>query len=113
MSFHCIQDRPCACCIVRNSVWTFFVRSGYRLSLRTISCSHLGHIHFQVADLSLDPQDGRITAFPKAGQSIFERVDAYLREQQVVFSELQLEQGRLDEVFRQITTQPVAKEARA
>jgi ABC-2 type transport system ATP-binding protein len=67
-----------------------------------------------VAAVEIDPQDGRITAFPKAGQAIFERVDAYLREQKVAFSELQLEQGRLDEVFRQITTQPVSRpEARA
>jgi ABC-2 type transport system ATP-binding protein len=67
-----------------------------------------------VAAVEIDPQDGRITAFPKAGQQIFERVDAYLREQKIAFSELQLEQGRLDEVFRQITTQPVARqEARA
>jgi ABC-2 type transport system ATP-binding protein len=66
-----------------------------------------------VASVEIDPQDGRITAFPKAGQGIFERVDAYLREQKVAFSELQLEQGRLDEVFRQITTQPARQEARA
>ena len=66
-----------------------------------------------VATVEIDPQDGRITAFPKKGQSIFERVDAHLREQKIVFSELQLEQGRLDEVFRQITTQPVQPEARA
>jgi ABC-2 type transport system ATP-binding protein len=58
-----------------------------------------------VASVEIDPQDGRITAFPKPGAAIFERVDAYLREQKVAFSELQLEQGRLDEVFRQITTQ--------
>ena len=67
-----------------------------------------------VAAVEIDPQDGRITACPKAGQAIFERVDAYLREQKVAFSELQLEQGRLDEVFRQITTQPATRpEARA
>jgi ABC-2 type transport system ATP-binding protein len=66
-----------------------------------------------VAAVEIDPQDGRITAFPKAGQSIFERVDAHLREQKVAFSELQLEQGRLDEVFRQITTQATRTEARA
>jgi ABC-2 type transport system ATP-binding protein len=58
-----------------------------------------------VASVEIDPQDGRITAFPKPGAAIFERVDAYLREQKVAFTELQLEQGRLDEVFRQITTQ--------
>jgi ABC-2 type transport system ATP-binding protein len=67
-----------------------------------------------VASVEIDPQDGRVTAFPKAGQGIFERVDAYLREQKIEFSELQLEQGRLDEVFRQITTQPATQpEARA
>jgi ABC-2 type transport system ATP-binding protein len=67
-----------------------------------------------VAAVEIDPQDGRITAFPKSGQSIFERVDGYLREQKIAFTELQLEQGRLDEVFRQITTRPAnVKEARA
>lgn len=67
-----------------------------------------------VAAVEIDPQDGRITAFPKPGASIFEKVDAYLREQRIAFTELQLEQGRLDEVFRQITTQPaVTQEARA
>jgi ABC-2 type transport system ATP-binding protein len=65
-----------------------------------------------VAAVEIDPQDGRITAFPKSGQKIFERVDGYLRAQQVAFSELQLEQGRLDEVFRQITM-PTSTEARA
>jgi ABC-2 type transport system ATP-binding protein len=64
-----------------------------------------------VAEVEIDPQDGRLTAFPRPGASIFDAVAAHLREQQVAFSELQLEQGRLDEVFRQITTQPV--EARA
>lgn len=58
-----------------------------------------------VATVEIDPQDGRLTAFPKKGADIFERVSEYLRAQKVSFSELQLEQGRLDEVFRQITTQ--------
>jgi ABC-2 type transport system ATP-binding protein len=68
-----------------------------------------------VAEVEIDPQDGRITAFPKPGASIFETVAEHLRAQQVPFSELQLEQGRLDEVFRQITTRPhaAATEARA
>jgi len=60
----------------------------------------------QVAAVEVDPQDGRLTAFPKAGQAIFGPVNDYLTSQQVAFSELQLERGRLDEVFRQITTQP-------
>jgi len=65
-----------------------------------------------VAEVVIDPQDGRITAFPKPGAAIFENVSEYLRAQQVEFSELQLEQGRLDEVFRQITT-TVRQEVRA
>ena len=56
-----------------------------------------------VAAVEIDPQDGRLTAFPSAGKSIFEDVSRYLREQGIGFSELQLEQGRLDEVFRSIT----------
>ena len=60
----------------------------------------------QVAAVEVDPQDGRLTAFPKPGEAIFAPVNDYLVSQQVAFSELQLERGRLDEVFRQITTQP-------
>ncbi len=65
-----------------------------------------------VAAVEIDPQDGRVTAFPKQGAAIFEPVSEFLRAQGIAFSELQLEQGRLDEVFRQITTQP-SQEARA
>ncbi len=57
-----------------------------------------------VAGVEIDAQDGRITAFPKPGAAIFAGVSAFLGEQGVAFSELQLERGRLDEVFRQITT---------
>jgi ABC-2 type transport system ATP-binding protein len=62
-----------------------------------------------VAAVEVDPQDGRLTAFPKPGEAIFAPVNAYLDAQQVGFSELQLERGRLDEVFRQITTRPEAR----
>lgn len=57
-----------------------------------------------VASVEIDAQDGRLTAFPKPGAALFDRVSDFLRAQNVQFSELQLEQGRLDEVFRQITT---------
>ena len=65
-----------------------------------------------VAQVEIDAGDGRIIAFPRAGQRIFERVQDYLRAQKIEASELQLERGRLDEVFRTITqaTAP-AKEA--
>ncbi len=61
-----------------------------------------------VAAVEIDAQDGRLTAFPKPGAAIFEAVSGFLRTQQIAFSELQLERGRLDEVFRQITITPEA-----
>jgi len=58
----------------------------------------------QVAAIEVDPLDGRITVFPKPGERILEPVEMLLREQGLEVSEIQLERGRLDEVFRQITT---------
>lgn len=58
-----------------------------------------------VSAVEIDPQDGRITAFPRRGERILDRINEFLRSQQVAVSEMQLERGRLDEVFRQITTQ--------
>ena len=65
-----------------------------------------------VASIEVDPQDGRITAFPKPGRSIFVAVGDALRAQGVIVSELALEAGRLDEVFRTITQGTAGKEAR-
>ncbi|MFA5684764.1 MAG: ABC transporter ATP-binding protein [Lysobacteraceae bacterium] len=59
-----------------------------------------------IDNVEINAQDHRLTAFPKGDAAIFEPVTAYLREQAVAFSELQLERGRLDEVFRTITTAP-------
>jgi ABC-2 type transport system ATP-binding protein len=58
----------------------------------------------QVASIEVDPLDGRITVFPKPGERILEPVERLLRDQGLEVSEIQLERGRLDEVFRQITT---------
>lgn len=57
----------------------------------------------EVAAVEIDPQDERITAFPRKGQAIFDPVSAVLRDRGFAFDELQLERGRMDEVFRQIT----------
>jgi len=59
-----------------------------------------------VATVEVDPLDGRVTVFPREGRPILDEVQALLRTQNLQVSEIQLEQGRLDEVFRQITTQP-------
>ncbi|HET7842962.1 MAG TPA: ABC transporter ATP-binding protein [Xanthomonadales bacterium] len=56
-----------------------------------------------VASVEVDPQDQRITAFPREGRSVFAAVSQVLREQNIAVREVQLERGRLDEVFRTIT----------
>ena len=65
-----------------------------------------------VAAVEIDPQDHRITAFPKPGRQIFAPISELLKEQGIPVSELQLESGRMDEVFRTIT-QGEAMEAHA
>ena len=65
-----------------------------------------------VAAVEIDPQDHRITAFPKPGKQIFVAVSELLKAQGIQVSELQLESGRMDEVFRTIT-QGDGKEVRA
>jgi ABC-2 type transport system ATP-binding protein len=65
-----------------------------------------------VAAIEVDPQDGRITAFPKPGRAIFVAVSDALKSQGVAVRELALEGGRLDEVFRTVTQGATGKEAR-
>ncbi|MGA9340978.1 MAG: ABC transporter ATP-binding protein [Rhodanobacteraceae bacterium] len=66
-----------------------------------------------VAAVEVDPQDGRITAFPKPGREIFAAVNEALTSQGVVVREIALEGGRLDEVFRTITQGKRVEEVRA
>lgn len=66
----------------------------------------------EVEAIEIDSQDQRITAFPRHGKPIFAAVSEMLKTRGIAFSELQLEAGRLDEVFRAIT-EPHAKEVRA
>ena len=56
-----------------------------------------------VESIEIDPQDNRITAFPRKGKQILTEVSDALKAQGISVSELQLETGRLDEVFRTIT----------
>jgi ABC-2 type transport system ATP-binding protein len=48
-------------------------------------------------------KEGELTVFPAQGQSLFEVISDTVRENGWAVSELRLEAGRLDEVFRQIT----------
>jgi ABC-2 type transport system ATP-binding protein len=65
-----------------------------------------------IAAIEVDPQDNRITAFPKPGRAIFVAVGDALKAQNVAVRELALEPGRLDEVFRTITQGAGGREAR-
>jgi ABC-2 type transport system ATP-binding protein len=65
-----------------------------------------------VAAVEIDPQDHRLTAFPKPGRQIFVAISDLLKAHGIQVSELQLESGRMDEVFRTIT-QGEALEAHA
>jgi ABC-2 type transport system ATP-binding protein len=48
-------------------------------------------------------REGELTVFPAADQHLFEVISEAVREHRWAVSELRLEAGRLDEVFRQIT----------
>ena len=66
-----------------------------------------------VASVEVDAQDQRITAFPRQGKQIFGAVSELLKSQGIAVSEVQLERGRLDEVFRKITSAPATSEKAA
>jgi ABC-2 type transport system ATP-binding protein len=66
-----------------------------------------------VAQVEIDAQDGRVTAFPKQGRPLFPVVSELIRSRGFTVDELALESGRLDEVFRQITAPAQAERARA
>ena len=51
-----------------------------------------------------DADSGRLVAIPRPGRTLGDSVAERLRSRHVAFSELQIERGRLDEVFRRITT---------
>ncbi len=83
-------------------------RSRYHqaVSLTTSNVNAAREALSRIADVEVvevDPQDHRITAFPKPGRQIFAAVSELVKAQGIPVSELQLESGRLDEVFRTIT----------
>ncbi|MEO7149274.1 MAG: ABC transporter ATP-binding protein [Rhodanobacteraceae bacterium] len=56
-----------------------------------------------VDSVEVDPADGRVTVFPRGGRAILADVQALLEAQHLQVDELQLERGRLEDVFRRIT----------
>ena len=54
-------------------------------------------------------REGELTVFPAAGAALFEVISDLVRRHQWQVHELRFEAGRLDEVFRQVTTSEVGK----
>ena len=54
-------------------------------------------------------REGELTVFPAPGERLFEVISDMVRENGWSVSELRLEAGRLDEVFRQVTTGEVGE----
>jgi ABC-2 type transport system ATP-binding protein len=74
----------------------------FRAPASALACELLGRLP-EVDSVEVDPVDGRVTVFPRDGQEIFHAVVKLLDEQRVRVDELQLERGRLEDVFRQVT----------
>ncbi len=56
-----------------------------------------------VDEVVIDLEDKVVTAFPRKGQAIFGPISRMIQERKLDVSEVLLERGRLDEVFRTIT----------
>lgn len=56
-----------------------------------------------VDEVIIDLKDNKVTAFPRKGQAIFGPISRMIQERKLDVSEVLLERGRLDEVFRTIT----------
>jgi ABC-2 type transport system ATP-binding protein len=62
----------------------------------------------QVDTLELDPEQRSITAFPRNGQPLFHILSELAQQQHWQVNDLRVEAGRLDDVFRQITSEVAA-----
>ncbi|MDF2179601.1 ABC transporter ATP-binding protein [Aliiglaciecola sp. CAU 1673] len=58
-----------------------------------------------VADMEVDRDSGRVTLFPEEGVDLLEPVSAYIKDRALQVDTLYSEQGRLDDVFRQMTAE--------
>ena len=61
-----------------------------------------------VDEMEIDRKTGLVTLFPEPGKHIFHVINEYVTQRRLPVETLTLEQGRLDEVFRDITTREVS-----
>lgn len=57
-----------------------------------------------VEDMEIDKETGVVTLFPEPNQHIFHAIAEYVQHRRLPVDTLTLEAGRLDDVFREITT---------
>ena len=69
--------------------------------------SELGELE-GVAEMEEELETGRVTLFPKPGAEILHLVTAHAQRCKLPIDSLYVEQGRLDQVFRQITQEVTA-----
>ena len=82
----------------------------FRAPASALACELLAR-QPEVETVEVDPVDGRATVFPRDGGDIFPVVVKLLEEQRVRVEELQLERGRLEDVFRQVTDEAFVETA--
>jgi len=82
----------------------------FRAPASALACELLAR-QPEVETVEVDPVDGRATVFPRDGGEIFPIVVKLLEEQRVRVEELQLERGRLEDVFRQVTDEVFSETA--
>jgi ABC-2 type transport system ATP-binding protein len=59
-----------------------------------------------VAAVEAEPREARLTALPRPGADLYGAVTELAARERFDLHEVRLEAGRLDEVFRSITTAP-------
>lgn len=64
-----------------------------------------------VRDIEYDGKKKKTTVFPAQGVYIFDEISDFLKQHKISVMRLSMEAGRLDEVFRNITTESDNKEA--
>jgi len=72
----------------------------YEEALNTLTCIE----HLLVAEEGESTRSDLITLFPKNGESILQSVNTLIQQQGWQIEEISVETGRLDDVFRQVTS---------
>ncbi|MGK7296077.1 MAG: ABC transporter ATP-binding protein [Candidatus Wenzhouxiangella sp. M2_3B_020] len=97
-----------------DSPGSLLARSRYARAV-SLACDDLQGAASALSELpeagDVEVRRGLVTAFPSGQGDLFQAVSRLARERRWRVSRMQLEAGRLDDVFRRITREPEAEEA--